>query len=182
MSEMVFAECVFHDFVTSLPYIFPLGVCSSASWQFVTSCSSYESFGRTALVCSSPSLSSGLLENFLMSSSLVIAVGHRSFPPGGADTRPLGWPYQPHFWLGWPQEVMRPVPQGHPASQGWKVAPDLVMVVQLYLGLTLCSGAARCDGHLGDEDHCSLRTWPRSASFSDDRTHVAAASGGQYEY
>lgn len=66
------------------------------------------------------------------------ATEHRSVPPGGADTRPLGWPYLPHFWLGWPREVMRPGPQGQPASRGWEVALDLEMAVH-YIWASPCA-------------------------------------------
>lgn len=42
------------------------------------------------------------------------------------------------------------------------------MAVQLYLGLTLGSGAAHCAGPFDDKDRCS---W---TSASNARTHVAA--------
>lgn len=71
-------------------------------------------------------------------------------------------------------EVSRWIPQGHPASWGGEVAQNLRLAAWVSLGLSLCLGAASCDGHLNDEDRCP---WGPGG-----RTCVAADCGWQCEW
>lgn len=122
-----------------------------ASWKLVTSCLACTLFSSTALVCSGPSLSSGLLENFLMSVLKLTSVPLRitstgAFLPGALTSS---------HWVGLSAPFLVGVapgrggvvnPQGHPASRGRRAAPDLSEAARLCLGLRPGPGPARCSG------------------------------------